>query len=63
MFFLEKLFAILTAIHVPGTICAPNLDPVITTIARDYPECVDEIGTDGLAGMDATELRDACTEW
>jgi len=55
MFVLDRLFSLLTALHV-----APH---PIAAIAREFPECVEEYGTDGLSGLDADELEEACTEW
>lgn len=73
MFFVEKLFAVLTALHVPavdGDIvrdqcgAAERAESVkIAKVRREYPDCVDEIGTDGLSGLDADELEDECESW
>ena len=70
---LARLFALLTALHVPATDSDAVRDQCgaaeaaehreLAKVARDYPECVDELGTDGLSGLDATELRDHCEAW
>jgi len=33
------------------------------SLALEYPECVDEVGTDGLSGLDAGEIAEHCEEW